>query len=86
VKRLLFACSLALVSTLTVVAACKQSQGDRCQVNEDCESGLLCNQAKNTCQAMSAGDLDASAIDAVPADAMVDGGVDSNVDAMIDAP
>ena len=81
-KRLVRACSLALVSTLVTFAACKQQQGDRCQVDDDCESGLVCNKAKNTCQSTTGGDLDAAVIDAAPADAAVD----AMVDAMIDAP
>lgn len=72
-KRLLFVCTLALVSSLVTVAACKQGQGDRCQTNDDCESGLVCNQAKGTCQSTSGGDLDANrAPDAGPADAVPD--------------
>ena len=65
-KRLLVVCTLALVSSLVTVAACKQGEGDRCQVKEDCESNLDCNQAKGTCQSESGGDLDANTIDAVP--------------------
>lgn len=73
-KRLLFVSTLALVSSLVTIAACKQGQGDRCQTNDDCESGLVCNQAKGTCQSTSGGDLDADIVDAVPVtpDAMVD--------------
>ena len=54
-----------------VLAACKSGQGDRCQVNDDCQSPLVCNKAKNTCQDSSGGDLDASVPDA-PADAPPD--------------
>jgi len=64
VKRLLFAGSIALVTSLVGIAACKQGEGDRCQIDADCASGLLCNKAKNTCQATSGGDLDADVIDA----------------------
>ena len=81
-KRLLFAASIAAVASLSAVTACKQGQGDRCQVDDDCESGLVCYKAKNTCESSSGGDLDASVIDAVPADAAVD----SNADAAADAP
>lgn len=80
-KRLLFATTIALVGSLTALAACKQGQGDRCQVNDDCDNGLVCNKAKNTCQSSSGGDLDASVIDAVPMDA-----TDAAVDAAPDAP
>jgi hypothetical protein len=66
VKRVLFACVLAASASIVTIAACKQGQGDRCQVDEDCESGLVCNKAKNTCQSTTGGDLDADIVDAVP--------------------
>ncbi len=71
-KRLLFACTIALVGSVATFTACKQGQNDRCQIDDDCESGLVCNKAKNTCQSTSGGDLDADVIDAVPADAVPD--------------
>ena len=37
-------CSLSLI-----VVGCKQGEGERCQVDDDCDSGLVCNKAKNTC-------------------------------------
>jgi hypothetical protein len=64
VKRVLIVCSLGLVGSLAMLAACKQGQGDRCQVDDDCESGLVCNKAKNTCQSTTGGDQDAAVIDA----------------------
>jgi len=45
VKRLMI---MLAVLAATVYVACKQQEGDRCQVNEDCESGV-CNQSKGTC-------------------------------------
>ena len=58
-------------------AACKQGVGDRCQVNADCQGGLVCNQAKNTCESTSsAGPIDAT----VPTS---DGGVDAMPDAKV---
>jgi hypothetical protein len=45
---------LALLGLLAagVIAACKQSEGARCQVDADCEDGLVCNQGTNppSCQ------------------------------------
>jgi hypothetical protein len=64
VKRVLIVCSLGLVGSLSLLAACKQGKGDRCQVDEDCESGLVCNKANNTCQSTTGGAQDASVIDA----------------------
>ncbi len=31
-------------------SACDQGVGDRCQVQSDCEDGLVCNKATNQCQ------------------------------------
>ena len=64
---------LLLLFVMVVAAACKQGQGDRCVVNADCQGGLICNQAKNTCEgANSAGGIDATVPDGHPADAMPD--------------
>lgn len=62
-KNKLFA--LALCSVLA--AGCKQGRGDRCQVDSDCESPLICSHAEpKTC-----GDGTGEGIDAAvpPADA-----------------
>jgi len=45
VKRLFV---MLAVMTAAIYVGCKQQDGDRCQVNEDCESGV-CNQAKGVC-------------------------------------
>ena len=83
-KRLLLVTSIAVVASLSTLAACKQGQGDRCQVDDDCESGLVCNKAKNTCQSSQGGDLDADVIEPTP-DAAVDAGPDAPTDAPVDA-
>jgi hypothetical protein len=66
VKRALLIC--------LIVAGCKQGEGERCQVDDDCQAPLVCNKAKNTCQGTSGGDLDASIPDGPKADAAVDAG------------
>ena len=33
---------------LAVTASCKQAEGDRCQLDEDCAEGLYCELAGNT--------------------------------------
>lgn len=53
------------------LVACKQGRGDRCQVDDDCGQGLICNKATNTCQETGGGgDIDATVpaelIDALP--------------------
>jgi hypothetical protein len=47
----------ALLAPLCLAAGCKQGVGDRCQVQSDCDDGLLCvlpaggtPQAGGTCQ------------------------------------
>ena len=71
-KRLLFVSTIALVGSLVTLAACKQGQGDRCQVDDDCESGLVCAEAKNTCETSTSAGFDAGIVDAALMDAMVD--------------
>jgi hypothetical protein len=53
VKRLLF---IALFISGAVVAACKSGEGERCQVNDDCEPPLTCNKTRNTCEVSSGTD------------------------------
>lgn len=73
-KRLAIAFALSALVALGLVVSCKQGEGERCQVDADCEDGLVCAQATQLCA-----DNDTSAgIDAmVPTDAP---------DAMPDAP
>ena len=42
-KKLLFIC------TLVTLAACKQGEGERCQVTSDCEEPLVCNIGAQQC-------------------------------------
>ena len=71
-KRLLV--MLAVLSA-AVYVGCKQKDGDRCQVNDDCESGQ-CNMSKGTCTSgTGGGSSDADMPDLVidgPPDAMAD--------------
>ena len=59
-RLLRLAAVIALTTPLVFVAGCKQGVGDRCQVQSDCDDGLLCilpaggsPQAGGTCQAPS---------------------------------
>ena len=54
-----------LLLALLGAAACKQGVGDRCQINTDCQDGLICNQTKRVCQGPSDGGIVADA-DAAP--------------------
>lgn len=65
---------LFVLLSVGVIAACKQGEGERCQVNADCDDGLICNQGTNppSCQATVGGGIDATVPDADP-----DGPVDA---------
>ena len=67
-KRLLFVSLLLAAAAVVHVTGCKQGEGERCQVSDDCTPPLVCNKAKNTCQGTSGGDLDAP----LPVDAPID--------------
>jgi hypothetical protein len=45
--------SIRLVGALTLVlaglAGCKQGEGERCQIDSDCEEGLICSTSNSTC-------------------------------------
>jgi hypothetical protein len=51
------------------LGGCKQGLGDRCQVNSDCASGLVCSAATGTCTNNTSGGIDAVIPDAKPIDA-----------------
>jgi hypothetical protein len=80
VKRLVL--MIAVLAGAAYVG-CKQADGDRCQVNDDCASGV-CNKAKGTC----ALDQDTMLIDAaIVTDAPTDAPTDAApADATPDAP
>lgn len=48
-RRALQTIKVAVVLALAL-AACEQGVGERCQVQSDCEDGLVCNKATNQCQ------------------------------------
>lgn len=66
---------------LAVAPGCKQGQGDRCQIDNDCKAGLICVSATQTCQTGLGTGIDAT----LPIDAPIDAPVDAPVDAMHDA-
>jgi hypothetical protein len=82
-----------LTGGVALLIGCKQGEGQRCQVNDDCDTGLVCNQATDppTCQSSGSFDpIDASvpeaSVDAPTdtTDAPTDGATDAT-DAMPDA-
>ncbi len=82
---LLFVLSVIVVGAVGV-AGCKQDEGERCQVADDCEDGFICNQATQTCAKTLGGGIDATVPDGPPV--VVDGPpvVDAGLDATPDAP
>ena len=59
----------SILIAILAIAGCKQGKGERCQVEADCQDGLVCNQATNTCQTGLGGGIDATVPDAPPGDA-----------------
>ena len=53
-----------LLGTLLLVPACKQGSGERCQIDDDCESGLECSKSEGVCRPTAGG---IPAVDAAPA-------------------
>lgn len=47
------------------IASCKQGEGERCQVTEDCEEGLACNVGEGVCRGSASNPIDAP-LDAMP--------------------
>jgi len=64
-----------LTAGVVFLIGCKQGEGARCQVTDDCETGLICNQGTDppSCQKTVGGGIDAT----VP---------DADIDAPTDAP
>jgi hypothetical protein len=67
-KRVLATLVFASLLPIALVASCKQGEGERCQVNDDCESPLVCAQATHTCaSSQSSSGIDANLpLDAPP--------------------
>jgi len=62
-------CLAFVASTVAFLSACKQGEGERCQVSADCDDGLVCNQATQECAQTTGGGIDATVpdgVDAVP--------------------
>lgn len=59
-RRLLLA-AVCFAALAGIGFACKQQEGERCQIDSDCDTGLVCNQATNEC----AGSSSTTAIDAM---------------------
>lgn len=69
--------ALAALFVLGGGAACKQGEGEVCQIDDDCEDGLECNAGTMRCQRPGGG---GDIVDAAPRpDSMGDDEVDADV-------
>ena len=55
---------LIAIISISGLGGCKQGLGERCQINDDCVSPYVCNQAKMQCQETTTGGIDARVVDA----------------------
>lgn len=60
-----------------LMSGCKQKVGERCQIDSDCDTDLVCNTGTGVCQPKGQGSVDA----VPPPDAPVDGPDAGPVDA-----
>jgi hypothetical protein len=54
---------------LLALGSCLQGLGERCQINSDCKSGLVCSAATGLCTNQTNSGIDALVPDAAPIDA-----------------
>lgn len=60
--------ALVVFVSVALLSACKQGVGEVCQIDDDCEDGLVCNQQTAECQGIGGGGTDAAVFpDAIPA-------------------
>lgn len=64
---------------LALTPGCKQSEGERCQIDDDCEGGLQCSDSQHICVGMAGSTPDGMPV----ADARQDG---PTPDGSVDAP
>jgi hypothetical protein len=65
---------IAMMVFFVSAAGCKQALDQRCQVTDDCEEPLICNQAKMVCALNGSSSAD------------IDADVPILIDAAVDAP
>jgi hypothetical protein len=57
-----FTSALAILGLTLALSACKQGEGERCQIDDDCEDGLECNASTMECQSTGGQVFDAAPI------------------------
>jgi hypothetical protein len=73
-----------LLLLLAFAPACKQGDGERCQIDDDCSSGLECSNSQHICVPVGVGTPDAVPVsDARPDGPTPDGGPDAPDDAAV---
>jgi len=63
-SKIIVAVVVACVSIAAFVTACKQSRGDRCQIDDDCSPPLVCSKGSMICDTTTGTGLDANVPDA----------------------
>jgi hypothetical protein len=86
--------SISIVGLLSLLASCKQGEGEVCQNNRDCDDGLICKaevEERGFCrdpddvdETSPPADPDERPLDPDP-DASLDAGLDASVDGGSDA-
>lgn len=69
-SSIITALAIAAIAIAGGIASCKQGEGQRCQVNSDCEDGLVCNTGEGVCRTTEGSQLDAEAPPDAAPDAM----------------
>jgi hypothetical protein len=72
VALLVLATAALSVAVPVALSACKQGEGQRCQIQDDCEGDLICSTGDHVCRVF----VPAGAADAAPPDADMDAGMD----------
>ena len=85
-SKIVIAALVACVSIAAFATACKQSKGDRCQIDDDCSPPLICSKASNICDTGAGTGLDASVPDAKIFDDAPDAKVFMDAKVFLDAP
>ncbi len=82
VARRIVLAAVCFAAIAGAAVACKQQEGERCQTDEDCDTGLVCNQATAQCASSSSSTaIDATTPDFLDAELDPDAPVDAEPDA-----
>jgi hypothetical protein len=85
-SKIIVAVLVACVSLGALVTACKQSRGDRCQIDDDCSPPLVCSKGNKTCDTTTGTGIDASVPDGTLFEDAPDAKVFMDAKIFLDAP